>query len=269
MIKWCSYCIRFIGEVAPYEDFLITHGVCQACAPKVLSFGPSDKRDSQALRTFFQSLQETARTGTRNEVARILEKRRRLDLSTLDLMMGMLQPLLTEIGALWAVGKVTVSTEHRFSALAGDLLAQARLEAGLEARSGPPSLLLITAEDNYHTLGLQMAEIYFAAHGLTTLTVTPGLPPGEVLDLVAFHQPQAVGFSLAQAHGMNQILALAKRLHALPMPPRHVLVGGAAARRGLDPATGVRICRDLAEVLPLFGLQGQHAKPHQPGGGSP
>jgi CheY-like chemotaxis protein len=118
----------------------------------------------------------------------------------------------------------------------------------------PPRLLLVSAEDNRHTLGLQMAEPFFIANGVPTLTVLAGLPLKEVLDLLEFHKPEAVGFSVALAGQMNQVRKAAGRIRNLPDPPLHLLVGGPAVRRGLelDPALGIRACRQLSDVLSLF-----------------
>ena len=31
MLKWCSYCQQFMHEIAPYDDFGVTHGLCATC----------------------------------------------------------------------------------------------------------------------------------------------------------------------------------------------------------------------------------------------
>ena len=31
MIRWCAYCVRFMGEGPPHDDFSLTHGICSAC----------------------------------------------------------------------------------------------------------------------------------------------------------------------------------------------------------------------------------------------
>lgn len=31
MIRWCSYCQKFLGERAPFDDPSFTHGICERC----------------------------------------------------------------------------------------------------------------------------------------------------------------------------------------------------------------------------------------------
>ena len=31
MLRWCSYCQKYLGETAPLEDYRVSHGICQAC----------------------------------------------------------------------------------------------------------------------------------------------------------------------------------------------------------------------------------------------
>ena len=66
----------------------------------------------------------------------------------MDLLLGILQPLLVEIGKLWASGQITVATEHRFSDLVGEILSHVRREFNQVPRPESPKLLLLTAEGN-------------------------------------------------------------------------------------------------------------------------
>jgi hypothetical protein len=31
MLKWCSYCQQFLGEVPDYDNFAVSHGICPGC----------------------------------------------------------------------------------------------------------------------------------------------------------------------------------------------------------------------------------------------
>ncbi len=33
MLKWCTYCQEFQGEVPPFDTLASTHGICQNCVP--------------------------------------------------------------------------------------------------------------------------------------------------------------------------------------------------------------------------------------------
>lgn len=261
MIMWCAYCQHFQYEFEPFDQYGISHGVCQTCQPKAMAFSPQKNLDE--IKAFYRSLREIALSSAPADVIKIEEESNRLGIRSIDLMMGVLQPLLAEIGDLWASGKVTVATEHRFSALVQDLIAHFRSHSGWSLRPPSPRLILVNAEDNFHTMGLQMAEAYFAVRGIPTLTAVPGLPIQEILDLLDLHKPAAIGFSVAMPTQMRQMREVVERMKGLARPPRRVLVGGPAVRLGLspDPSFGIDVCRQLAEVPPLLGSSSPETLP--------
>jgi methanogenic corrinoid protein MtbC1 len=250
VIKWCAYCQHFQHEAEPFDQYVISHGICPACMPMVPKLGKAEKPRILELQQLFQDILALSMDNSRSDLTQVYKRSRRLGLKPLDLMMGMLQPLLVNIGQLWAQGQVTVATEHRFSAMVGDLVAEFRRDPSVPPRPEAPELIMVTAEDNYHTLGLQMADAYLASRGIPTLTVMPGLPTLEVLELIRRHKPKAVGFSVALPIQMKQVREVAEAIKVFPSPPEHLLVGGPAVRMGLnpDPYFGVEVCHNLNEV---------------------
>ena len=216
MIQWCAYCQTFLREEAPFDRYEISYGVCTACRPNIQAFSAADQEGLEASVAFFIRLEDLSLVGTHAEVAKILDEGLHLGVRPTDLMMGMLQPLLTKIGELWAANKITVATEHRFSAFVADLVAQVRISSGPEVPPASPALLLVTAEENYHTLGVQMADAYFATQGIPTLAMTPGLPTKEIIDLLDLHRPLALGFSVALPSQMKQVEEVVRRTRGLP-----------------------------------------------------
>lgn len=262
MIKWCSYCHHYICECEPWDDFQITHGVCQTCFQLVLDDIPPDPLAMQEIKRFFRSMQAVARSGTQVEVDQILQESDRLRLPPIDLMLGILQPLLVQIGLLWEAGRVTVAEEHRFSALADQLLAHARKAFGASAPDRV-NLILFNAEGNDHCLGLMMAEYFFTACGIATQVLIQGLPDHAILDLLDSRKPDVVGFSVALAPQMQHVRKVAARIRGLPDAPRHVLVGGPALRMGLDldPSLNIQPCYRLSEALPFLAGVGRAPVP--------
>jgi methanogenic corrinoid protein MtbC1 len=251
LIRWCSYCCRFICECEPWDDYRITHGVCQSCFQLAAAGNLPDLQAMEEIKRFFRSMQDLARSGTPGEVDGILRHSRSLRVAPMDLLLGILQPLLVEIGQLWKAGRVTVAAEHQFTALAGRLMAQVRKESPGAAASGPAKLVLVNAEGNDHSLGLMMAEYYFVACGIATLRVKEGSSVQEILDLLDGHRPEAVGFSVAMAPQMRQVRKVVARIGELAHPHPHILLGGPAVRMGLDLglASGIRPCRQPLEGL--------------------
>ena len=164
MIRWCAYCQQFLAEEEPLDCYQISYGVCPACKPKIQTFSETDHEHLEAIVAFYIRLEECALAGTNLEVSSLLAEGGNLGIRPLDLLMGMAQPLLAKIGDLWAANQVSVHTEHRFSALVADLATQVRVASRGEILRAAPELLLITAEENFHTLGVQMAEVLSLIH---------------------------------------------------------------------------------------------------------
>lgn len=259
MIRWCSYCHHFIGECEPWADHQITHGVCQSCFKMVVADIAPDPLAMQEIKTFFRSMQAIARSGTQVKMEKILQESRRLRMPPMDLLLGILQPLLVEIGQLWEAGQVTVAVEHRFSALVQELVAQVQNDVVGPAAPDRAELILFNAEGNDHRLGLLMAEYFFVSCGIATHAVMQGISVHAVLDMLDSRKPRAVGFSVAMAAQMQQVREVAARVKDLANPPRHLFVGGPALRMGLDldPSLGIQPCYQLSEALPFFEEMGR------------
>ena len=250
MIKWCAYCLQFIREFEPFDDFSLSHGVCENCLPRVLTLTQADIEAVHEVRKFYWGLQASMRLGAAPDLAGILAESNRLGIRPLDLMMGLFQPLLREVGYLWECGALTTEAEHRFSAVLTGLLAQYRKHFLDRPAPVRPRLLLVNADGNLHNFGQQMAEAYFESHGITTLAVAPGLPTPEVLDLLTRLEPPFLGISVALETQRERALDLAAKVKHLDRPPRTVLAGGFGVRGWAppDPALGLRVCCDLEEA---------------------
>jgi len=253
MIKWCAYCLHYLGEIEPYQNFETTHGVCESCRPKVLALTPSDQESLKPLQNFYRALRSGVKSGHVDDLASLVEESRRLAIRPLDLMMGMLQPMLVEIGELWVKGEVSVAIEHRFRLLARDLTAYFKSQLEPRTELANPSLLIFNAPGNGHYLGLQMADFFFTISDIPARVHYLPLPSEAILAMVGVHMPVAVGFSVAMPDQMGQVLELEARVKDLPRPPRHILVGGPVARLGvpLPPDSRIQVCRDLSEVQAL------------------
>jgi methanogenic corrinoid protein MtbC1 len=254
VIKWCAYCQRFITEIEPFEDYRISHSICRACYPKLAALGEADIDALAGVIGFYKRLGELALSGEPADIDSILAESRQLGIRPVDLMVGILQPLLARVGDLWSAGELSVAGEHCATTMVHELLIGLREPRKPRVREPRPRVVLVNAEGNYHTLGLMMAEVYFASHDVTALTVAPGLPTEEVLALIARTKPEVFGFSVALSTQMAQVREVATLLRTRPERPKHFVVGGPAMRIGLNPdlAFGIRVCKNLAEVLGLL-----------------
>lgn len=254
MILWCDYCQQFITEIEPFDDYGVSHSVCRSCALKVATSGQADVDALAGIIDFYHSLDYIALSWEPPDIDAILAESRRLGIRPVDLMVGVLQPLLAKVGDMWSAGELSVASEHRITTMVQDLLIGLHEPGKRRGREPKPRVILINAENNFHTLGLTMAEVYFASYGIPALMVVPGLPTEEILDVIARTRPEIVGFSVALSTQMAQVREVAARLRPLPGRPKHFVVGGPAVRLGLNPdiTLRIRVCKNLAEVAGLL-----------------
>lgn len=254
MISWCSYCQTYQGELPPWHRWELSHGVCPACLAADVPHDPARSKAVAAVADFFAELRRGAREA-RGTSAEVLSRARALGVRPLELLLGLLQPALCDLGQAWEAGEVSIATEHRFSSLveevAAELLAEARRR---QPPPRPPEFLLLAADGNFHSLGLRLAELFLLSHGRTVTTVFPGLPEPEVAALARTLRPRFLGLSVSLPSQLAAVRAVSAALGAAPGPdaPRLVLGGSLfLASDELPEVPGALVCRQVNELLAL------------------
>lgn len=256
MIRWCAYCQTFQGEVPPYDSYDLTHGVCDACEK---ASKPTDGDAIDAIRPlarFYRELRFRAVDGFDAPGSRILDEAMALGIQPVDLLVGMLQPALAEIGTAWAEGRVSVAIEHRFSAAVESVAvaALARLPRSSGVRQAArPEILLTIADGNFHTLGLKVVELILLSAGRAVLAVAPGLPSSEIIELARSSKPEVLGVSASGTEHVAPVREIAEGLATWPPQTRpRLVVGGQLAKAGLqlEPSLRVEVCVDARALLP-------------------
>ena len=238
MIEWCSYCQRFQGERPPFDRFELSHGVCEACARRGAMLDPDAAAAARPVAELFRGVRVAARTGRPLLAADVLGRAEALGVRPVDLLVGMMQPALHEIGELWARGEVTVDVEHRFSAAVEELVAVLRAgtaEPPPGARCGA-RFLLVNADGNYHTLGVRIVELMLRWAGCQVTAVVPGLPVADVVYAVQELRPEVLGVSVAMLPEMRAVGELGAALESVAPDHRpRLVVGGRLVKAGLSP----------------------------------
>ena len=255
MIRWCAYCQRYLGEVAPFDDYAMTHTICPECqASGAFLRKPSANLD--AIRDFFARI---ALAGFDRPLSarELVAEGAALGLAPLDLMLGILQPMLYELGDRWTRSEVSIAEEHRISALCSEVI-QSILEADDAAealgRARPTHVLLVSADGNDHVLGIRILEVVLLRRQIPTVAVYPGLPVAEIVELARGLRPRVVGISAVTPEHVRVAQELADQLagaggayHPL------VVVGGLALRGGIPGVVRPPLvaCRDLGDFVGL------------------
>lgn len=253
MIEWCSYCQRYQGESPPFDDYAVTHEICDSCKERELFLDPAAVVEARQLAGFFERLRMAALSGTARADL-LLAEAEHIGIRPLDFLVGMLQPVLNELGELWANRGLSVAIEHEFSLMAESVAVLVRQKLVASMPPGPsssPEFLLVGADGNYHTLGLRIVEAELLSRGYSTHVSIPGLPAPEVVSLVQSLKPKVVGVSACLEADLASLRAIRTLLDELePCERPRLVVGGQVIRRGhaLDPALGFEACLDVRQL---------------------
>ncbi len=165
MLSWCSYCQQFQGERPPFEDLMITHGICGACEPKALFFPERDYSYMKTLQNIQSQLREAGLHADLKAAEQIIEDNAKAKVRPVDILVGLVAPMLYEIGEDWKRGAITVAEEHRFSTFCEHLceLVDAKVKVPVSAgvmNTDRAEIMIVNAPGNRHTLGIRFVKLW-------------------------------------------------------------------------------------------------------------
>jgi len=268
MIRWCAFCQRYQGEIEPFDDYSMTHGICERCSARK-AFLHEEPSNLGAIRRFFLRVAQSA-TAPAVSAFELVREGNALGLDPVDLLLGIVQPVLRQIGDRWERGEATVAEEHRVTALCSTLiklLMETDARVAMLRRRKSPTVLLVAAAHNYHTLGLQILAAFLLKNRISVLTVYPCLPPRDIVKLAQSVQPRIVAVSAAMPDHIQSAVEIDERLAAVRSSERPlVVVGGLALRSEASiPAHGSLLaCRDLNMFLELASAPRARARRERP-----
>lgn len=232
MIRWCSYCQAFLGEIPPLDSMLVTHSVCPTCA------AASEASESSAdalvdatdeVRDLMNRIFRSAERGDDSAIATLLVEAEERRLSPESVLVGLLQPALYRAGEAWRDGSMSVAAEHRLTLWCERFLVQ--LPWPRPEKQSLDALFLVMP-GNTHTVGPRVATQLLAMRGLSTQVIVPELPIGEMVEEIERLRPRVIGISCALATSLPEaddlLVELAARIE--PSWPRRFLLGGFAVR---------------------------------------
>lgn len=258
MLRWCSWCQKYLGEAPPLDDYSVSHGACPDCGSSV-----EDKVESQnlidrtrSIRLFFQEIRGSIRRREFLKARELTEKAARLGIDDASLVFGILQPTLHNVGLMWEAGIIDVGQEHAYTDIVGQTLEllSARCPYADGYRQSPrPAVLLACVNGNSHSIGIRMLEYYLAVGKVPSYVLAPGVPAAEIAATAAKLRPAILGLSIAISFQSTELQNIKKALAALPPPAPAVYVGGNPIRAGypLPADLGFRPLTDFAEFLKI------------------
>lgn len=253
MLRWCSYCQRFQGEVAPYTDLRITHGLCVTCMPSVMTFSDADLAHTRTLQSLYHELMKAGRISDLPAAERILSEAESTGCQAVDVLIAIVAPMLYQIGEEWEQGVLTVAEEHRFTAFCAKLceLVGRRVATSTAAESGEAErakIVIMNADGNHHILGTRILALWLVSHGQSAVLVAPSCGLEEKVDLVLRLQPRWLMISIALSEQRPNLVTLVDRIAALPCADQvNILIGGCAVKLDLvAPIPGAELIKDIS-----------------------
>ena len=256
MLKWCSYCQQFMREVAPYDSFQITHGLCSRCESAHEDLFAKDVVEhGRFLRATFQALLDAGRQNDFEVAARVIERAIGANCRPVDILMGMIAPMLYEIGEEWKRGVLSVQGEHRFTAFCERVtgLVERRIAAS-DAAPLPPRdgalLFLMNAPGDRHRLALRILALWLHNRGATLRIIDNDKGIGSLMRSVAADRPEYLLVSMALTTQRTRVVEIAKAVQILsPSVRPKMIVGGYPVKAGLiQPIPAAELVSDISAL---------------------
>ena len=130
-----------------------------------------------------------------------------------EFCVGLLEPVLVEIGQKWMQGELSVVVEHFASAI-----IRAQLGSLLRAasRSEERSLVLAgCAPGEHHEIGLLMITLFMRRQGLRVIYLGQNVPVADFMDSITQLRPALVCISCSVLESLGGLVELTNRVKAL------------------------------------------------------
>jgi methanogenic corrinoid protein MtbC1 len=253
MLEWCSYCQRFMRESAPYENFAITHGCCPECVSQHDDLlARRAVQHGQFLRGIFQELLDAGRHSDFSAGMRTVEKAIAQNCRPVDILIGMIAPMLYEIGEEWKRGVLSVEGEHRFTAFCDKIIGLventiARSNAAPFVTRNASLLFLMNAPGNRHLLGLHILALWVHGHGANVRIIEDNEDISSLMNCIAADKPKYLLVSMALAEQCSRVAEIARTMQMLsPSVRPRIIVGGYAVKAGLiSTIPGAKLLSDI------------------------
>jgi methanogenic corrinoid protein MtbC1 len=153
-------------------------------------------------------------------------------------------PMATRVGEEWARGSIQVFEEHLFTETCNRALRQAIAAVPL---GRAPAVLLTTAPDEPHGLGLLMVESLLTLHGARCISLGTQVPLSDTVNAAQVYGADVVALSFSSAFPARRLPEVLCQLRASLPAAVEVWAGGAAVRK-LAAQEGVQLLPGLEDA---------------------
>src|SRR5262249_3363047 len=212
------YCQRFMREIAPYESFAVTHGCCAKCISRHDNlFADHVVEHAEFLRGIFKDLLGAGRHSDVGAGMRTVAKAVAANIRPVDILIGMIAPMLYEIGEEWKQGALSVEAEHRFTAFCEKItgLVETTIAAGNGATREATLLFLMNAPGNRHLLALRILALWVHDHGARVRIIEDTEEVSGLMRSIAADKPKYLLVSMAVGDQRSGVAEIAEAVQML------------------------------------------------------
>ena len=175
---------------------------------------------------YLQSVLIGARAGS----FQIVEEALRNGAGLFDIYAEVFQETLYEVGRLWESGKISVSVEHRATAITQFVMAGVYSRTMQVTPSTPKGQAIVTGvEGELHQIGANMVADVLENAGWNVEFLGTGVPHAGIIDAVRVQNSDLVCISATMLFNAPNVVRLIRDLRAIS-PRLRVIIGGAAFR---------------------------------------
>jgi methanogenic corrinoid protein MtbC1 len=209
-----------------------------ACDREKIRPAQPDTPLALTLAVYLQSILIGARAGS----AQIVEEALQNGAGVFDIYAQVFQESLYEVGRLWEEGKITVSVEHRATAITQFVMAGIYSRTLRAQPSVPLRQAVVTGvAGELHQIGANMVADVLENAGWNVEFLGTDAPHSGIVDAVRAQNSDLVCISTTMLFNVSQVVRLIRDLRA-GSPRLRVLIGGAAYRN--RPETRLHIGAD-------------------------
>lgn len=184
--------------------------------PKINSFllenTPKDrKRREEILKKLQAQLFSSMTEGNLKESIRIYELF--VNKSSIEeFYEKILNPIMQEVGSMWADGRLSIATEHVSSNTAQSLI-KIISENHKRSTLDKGKVIITTPVGEEHCLSCNMIESFLLSKGFTTFNLSPSTPSNSLVEFVRSINPTAVLISITLTDNIKAGQRLATKIH--------------------------------------------------------
>ena len=199
----------------------------------------------ESLAPFVETILRHDAPALRHELGRMLAR-----LGAARFVTELVAPLNVAVGEAWMSGRMEVFEEHSYTEEVQVVMRQAIAQMPEAPAAGHPRVLLSTFPGEPHGLGLLMAETLFRLEACPCVSLGVQTPVLDIVRAAEAHQADIVAIGLSSAMGPQQVIDALSDLRGLLPAPLELWAGGSATVLQRRPVAGVRVLRQLHEIVP-------------------